>query len=671
MKKTAKFILILVLFVALLPAYSFANDLVYSVNYKITSQWETGFSADITISNLGSAAIEDWELEFYFQNQQKITSLWNGSYIQNNNRVTINSASWNQIIGQNQSITIGFVAEYSGENRIPDVFSLKSKGVIANNDPENNETDYNNESNMGSEEESSSPEDDSAEMADSEPTDEQEIASEVDNQINFNIEYKVTSDWGSGFGANISLNNSGESLLENWSLIFFFADQQKITSLWNGSFTQSANKVTIKSADWNSIIQPGETVQIGFNANYSGANRVVEEFLLAGQVITPEEQNEDVANDPIGTEDDSIDTGQDNESQMSSESDGFSYSVMPDYSIVDVGKGIADWPDRVFAPFVDSTLWPIYQLSAEAEKNKVQFYSLGFIVAKSASDGTPTWGTYYEAEQGPRSDTTLKALNDPNSMQSQIKQHRQNGGDVMVSFGGAANIPIAAVIKDVEELKEQYKQFILAYDLTHIDFDIEGNWVADKSSIDRRSKALTELQAEFKEINRPLEVWYTLPVLPSGLTADGIYVLRSALENEVKIAGVNIMAMDYGDSAAPNPQNQMGYYAIEAASSLHLQLKNLFAEFGISQSESDFWGMIGITPMIGLNDVTTEVFYQEDAKEVVNFAKEKGIRLLSMWSLARDKSAPSGEAASYVSVSNSSIKQYPYEFSHLFNLFMN
>ena len=62
--------------------------------------------------------------------------------------------------------------------------------------------------------------------------------------------------------------------------------------------------------------------------------------------------------------------------------------------------------------------------------------------------------------------------------------------------------------------------------------------------------------------------------MPTGLTADGLYVLQSAMKYGVQIAGVNLMTMDYGESAAPNPQGQMGNYAIEAADSLFGQLRH-------------------------------------------------------------------------------------------------
>ena len=94
-------------------------------------------------------------------------------------------------------------------------------------------------------------------------------------------------------------------------------------------------------------------------------------------------------------------------------------------------------------------------------------------------------------------------------------------------------------------------------------------------------------------------------MLPTGLTADGLYVLQSALEYGVKLAGVNIMTMDYGDGAAPNPQGQMGTYAIDAAESLFAQLRTLY---GPAPTNAQLWQMVGVTPMIGLNDVTSEIF---------------------------------------------------------------
>ena len=57
------------------------------------------------------------------------------------------------------------------------------------------------------------------------------------------------------------------------------------------------------------------------------------------------------------------------------------------------------------------------------------------------------------------------------------------------------------------------------------------------------------------------------------------------------------MAMDYGDSAAPNPAGKMGYYAIQAVTNTRTQALSA----GLTGAK------YGVIPMIGINDVMSEV----------------------------------------------------------------
>src|SRR5262249_51286837 len=160
---------------------------------------------------------------------------------------------------------------------------------------------------------------------------------------------------------------------------------------------------------------------------------------------------------------------------------------------------------------------------------------------------------------------------------------------------------LAQTITSVSALQAAYQTVVDAYHFTHLDFDIEGAAVADHASIDRRSQAIAALQQADAAAGKPVQVWLTLPVLPTGLDNNGLYVLQSAVKYGVKVAGVDVMAMDYGESAAPNPQGHMGEYAIQAATSLFGQLRNVY---GTSPTDAQLWQMVGVTPMIGLNDDT-------------------------------------------------------------------
>ncbi|MAI70290.1 MAG: hypothetical protein CMM01_05195 [Rhodopirellula sp.] len=311
----------------------------------------------------------------------------------------------------------------------------------------------------------------------------------------------------------------------------------------------------------------------------------------------------------------------------------------------------ADIPDQVFAPYVDTTLWPPFNFVELAKDEGVKYVTLAFVVADPATS-EPSWGGYYSVDSGYRGD--------------QIDALRELGGEVLVSFGGAAGTPLAAAITDVDDLTQAYQAVVDQYALTWIDFDVEGSWVADEVSIDRRSQAIRNLQDQATVDGRPLEVWFTLPVLPSGLTNDGLYVVESALSYGVDIGGVNIMAMDYGDSAAPNPEGQMGDYAIEAAESLFDQMRGAYDAAGVQVTDAELWSLVGVTPMIGQNDVMSERFYLEDAEKLLDFADEVGMGFLSAWSANRD--APC-ETFGTLALTCSGVPQEPFEFAQTLGQF--
>mgnify|MGYP001821480736 CR=1 FL=1 len=174
--------------------------------------------------------------------------------------------------------------------------------------------------------------------------------------------------------------------------------------------------------------------------------------------------------------------------------------------------------------------------------------------------------------------------------------------------------------------------------LTSIDLDIEGAAVAEPESVDRRSRAIAALQGDLAAEGIDLEVSLTLPVLPQGLTHDGLATVQSAADAGVDGVAVNLMAMDYGDSAAPDPDGQMGQYAIDAANNTAAQLLAVWPALSAQQRLQ----RVGLTPMIGRNDVTTEFFHTADAVQVGEFAKANGLGRLSWWSANRDRPCAGG-----------------------------
>lgn len=513
-----------------------------------------------------------------------------------------------------------------------------------------------------------------------------------------NIQFQVTSDWGSGFTGQITMRNGGTTPLTNWVLEFDFP--ATVTSIWNASVASHVgNQYVIQAVAWNSTIAAGASTSFGFNASPGGGTAVPTNYnlhsggstggggLVAGNDAAATYAGLPVAinvlandNDPDGDWLTVASVTQGANGTVVANADrtvtytpraGFTGADTFHYTVTDGAGSTATasvsvtvspapaapvWPSRVFAPYVDMGLYPTFDLASATRNYGVKFFTLAFIVADSAQH--PAWGGYTAYEiNGSAFDVQAR---------SQVATVRSLGGDVMVSFGGAAGQELAQVITDPTALKNAYQTVVSAYGLTHIDFDIEGAAVADHASIDRRSQALAALQHDATASGKPLAVWFTLPVLPTGLTPDGLYVLQSALRYGVRIGGVNVMAMDYGESAAPNPAGHMGEYAIQAANSLFGQLQGLY---GTSLTSSQLWSMIGITPMIGLNDDTHEVFDQAAAQQVASFGVQKGLGRISMWSLNRDRQSPNG-ALTYVETTSSSILQQPDEFSKIFETYM-
>ncbi|WP_211879645.1 hypothetical protein [Pseudarthrobacter albicanus] len=100
----------------------------------------------------------------------------------------------------------------------------------------------------------------------------------------------------------------------------------------------------------------------------------------------------------------------------------------------------------------------------------------------------------------------------------------------------------------------------------------------------------------------------------------------------------------------------------------HRRLAALYEKTGKPLDPAALWNKIGLTPMVGTNDVKGQVFTLEDAEGLSSFALERGIGRMSMWSLNRDTGCnPSIEGQLRNGVSNncSGVKQESGMFAEL------
>ena len=105
-----------------------------AVTYTV-NQWNTGFTADVKITNNGSTAISGWTLTWSFANGQQITGSWNATVVETGANVSASNPAghWNGTIGANGgSVTFGFQATHTGTNAKPNNFVVNGMACTVN-----------------------------------------------------------------------------------------------------------------------------------------------------------------------------------------------------------------------------------------------------------------------------------------------------------------------------------------------------------------------------------------------------------------------------------------------------------------------------------------------------------------------------------------------------------
>ncbi|MFB6283832.1 MAG: glycosyl hydrolase family 18 protein [Halobacteria archaeon] len=285
--------------------------------------------------------------------------------------------------------------------------------------------------------------------------------------------------------------------------------------------------------------------------------------------------------------------------------------------------------DRVFAPYINMVRSDRKTLSTYASNAGNNGFNLAFIL--KGPNGGPAWGGSAPVGQA--------------GYETEIQKFQDNGEEVSIALGGAQGPYLASKDVPPEEIKNDLIEVVDTYGVDHIDVDEE---TFTTSTVERRNDALALLQQE-----RPnVKVSYTLPTSTQGLTSTGLNVIDDAIDSGVDIHNVNIMTMNYG-WVRPSAEN-----AISSVEGLHDQLSQRYP----GKTDAEIYGMIGVTPMIGVNNAGGS-FYPRDAWNLTDYAQKKDLGMVSFWSIGRDNGNGSGE----VSPTKSGIDQEDFEFSRIFN----
>ena len=98
------------------------------------------------------------------------------------------------------------------------------------------------------------------------------VAGPVTSTFACHVAYTVTGEWPNGFGAGLTLYNTGTAPITAWTLAWTFANGQTVSQLWNGIETQNGSTVTATSESYNGSIPAGGSYNgVGFNGVWNNS----------------------------------------------------------------------------------------------------------------------------------------------------------------------------------------------------------------------------------------------------------------------------------------------------------------------------------------------------------------------------------------------------------------
>ncbi len=312
--------------------------------------------------------------------------------------------------------------------------------------------------------------------------------------------------------------------------------------------------------------------------------------------------------------------------------------VTPEHEIPDTQESTDGWPNKVLAPFMDTTYWVPsstgYSIGGVADIGKIakdtdlRYFNLAFINPSTTDavldDGTINWcwGGYESISKKNPSNGQYQGV------LAAIKNIRDLGGDITISVGGQLGHAPWVVSNSEQKLYEMYKDIIKTYDITRLDLDIEeSNQGETENQINAR--AIKRVQDELGT-----KIILTIPIMPDGWKEKQLKVINAYLNSGVDIELINSMTMCYGYGVASN--EDYGDASVRAMENANKQLVEIYKNRGIPLSEAEAYKKMGATVSLGFESSLYPTFTPEMASKVAEHAKQKSYGMLSFWSVGRD-----------------------------------
>ena len=278
------------------PTYAVADC---SVDYAVVNQWDTGFQANITITNNTGTAVQGWNLTWTFGPGQSFNSGWNATFNPSGSSMSASNVAghWNGTIQANGgTAAFGIIGNQNGTVTIPDDFAVNGVSCIDDGSP--TETPPPATATATSAPPTATNVPPTATNVPPTATNLPPTATNVPPTATTApptatpggggtcaVNYNIVNQWGNGFQADVTITNFGSTPISGWTLAWTFAGNEFFGSGWNADFTSSGQSVTASNpaGHWNGTIGAnGGTAAFGIIVNHNGNLSIPTDFAVNG-----------------------------------------------------------------------------------------------------------------------------------------------------------------------------------------------------------------------------------------------------------------------------------------------------------------------------------------------------------------------------------------------------
>ncbi|MDK1310269.1 cellulose binding domain-containing protein [Pseudoalteromonas ardens] len=287
------------------------HGLAAQCEFKVKNEWQSGYTAEVTVYNNTDVAIDGWSVGLEFNQGESINNAWRAQ-LGGSNPYQFENLSWNRKINPNSSKTFGFnVQKSAGQSAVTPSLSgicesggqddnneisvaitasdtqatapatIQFSSEIANSTSDNVSYlwDFGNGQNsdeMNPQHTFEQPGDYQVSLTINDGTNDYQatpitLSIEEAQPESAHCLFEVEQEWISGFRGKVTITNTESVAISGWKVLMEFADNTKLSGVWHGNHSGN-NPYEIVNENYNGTINPGQSLNFGFNAQKAQEN---------------------------------------------------------------------------------------------------------------------------------------------------------------------------------------------------------------------------------------------------------------------------------------------------------------------------------------------------------------------------------------------------------------